>query len=99
MTTKAQYSLNWKRRLPYRGVYSELRLSHIDFSPYLTESEGLEAVYKYAELLGEPITNETAVQINELCGADPFFISCVVQSTYPNRDLTTTEGVRCCLPR
>lgn len=25
--------------------------------------------------------------------ADPFFISCVIQSNCPQRDLTTTEGV------
>ncbi|MCP4606213.1 MAG: hypothetical protein GY847_37840, partial [Proteobacteria bacterium] len=69
------------------------RLSHINFSPYLSESEGLQAVYKYAEFHEEPLTNETAAQINELCMADPFFISCVMDSSYPDRDLTTTEGV------
>ena len=76
------------------GKYLEAgRLSHIDFSPYLTEPEGLQAVYKYAELYGEPINNETAVQINELCMADPFFISCVIQSSYLGRDLTNADGV------
>jgi GTPase SAR1 family protein len=69
------------------------RLSHVNFSPYLTESEGLQAVYKYAAANEEPITNETAVQINQLCMADPFFISCVIESSYPGRDLTTSEGV------
>ncbi len=69
------------------------RLSHVNFSPYLSESEGLEAVYRYAEALDEPITNETAVQINELCMADPFFISCVLESSCPVRDLSSAEGV------
>jgi hypothetical protein len=76
------------------GKYLEAgRLSHIEFSPYLTESEGLQAVYKYADVFDEPMTNETAVQINELCMADPFFISCVIQSSYSGRDLTTADGV------
>lgn len=76
------------------GKYLEAgRLTHINFSPYLTEVEGLQAVYKYAEVYGEPITNESAVQINQLCMADPFFISCVMQSSYPDRDLTNAEGV------
>ncbi|MEZ4863448.1 MAG: hypothetical protein R3C14_19170 [Caldilineaceae bacterium] len=76
------------------GQYLEAgRLTQIEFSPYLTEEEGLQAVYKYAEAYGEPITNETALYINELCMADPFFISCVIQSHYPGRDLTTQEGV------
>ena len=61
--------------------------------PYLTEDEGLQAVYKYAEYYNEPITNDTALQINELCLADPFFISCVIISDYDEKDLTTSDGV------
>ncbi len=69
------------------------RLRPTYFSPYLTEEEGLQAVYKYAELYQEPITNETALQINKLCMADPFFISCVIESDYEGRELTSREGV------
>ncbi len=69
------------------------RLSQIRFSPYLTEDEGLEAVYKYASFYEEPITNDTAMQINKLCMADPFFISCVIVSEYEDKDLTTSKGV------
>jgi hypothetical protein len=69
------------------------RLSHIFFAPYLTQEAGLEAVYRYAEVYAEPITNETALQINELCMADPFFISCVLQSQSTKRDLTQSSGV------
>jgi hypothetical protein len=69
------------------------RLKQVRFSPYLTEDEGLQAVYKYAELYDEPITNDTALQINELCLADPFFISCVIISDYDEKDLTTSDGV------
>jgi hypothetical protein len=49
------------------------RVQQIHFSPYLTPEEGLQAVYRYAQFHEEAITNETAVQINELCMADPFF--------------------------
>ncbi|MCB0063721.1 MAG: hypothetical protein KDE19_16475 [Caldilineaceae bacterium] len=69
------------------------RLSITRFAPYLTPEEGLEAVYKYAEIYQEPITNQSAQQINELCLADPFFISCVILSEFGGKDLTTTEGV------
>ncbi|MEM7538725.1 MAG: restriction endonuclease, partial [Chloroflexota bacterium] len=69
------------------------RLSQIPFSPYLTEKEGLRAVYTYAEVYEEPISNKTALQINKLCHSDPFFISCVVQSNNPTRDLSEPEGV------
>ena len=80
--------------LEIMGKYLEAgRLSAIEFSPYLAEAEGLRAVYQYAAAYQEPLTNATAVQINALCMADPFFISCVIQSNYPQRDLTHTVGV------
>jgi len=69
------------------------RLSISRFSPYLTPEEGLQAVYKYAEVYEQPITNQSAQQINELCMADPFFISCVILSEFSEKDLTTTDGV------
>ncbi len=69
------------------------RLKPLHFSPYLTWDEGLQAVYQYAQFYGEEITNETAVQINELCMADPFFIYCVVHSEFEDKDLTTSSGV------
>ncbi|OEU56317.1 MAG: hypothetical protein BA862_05485 [Desulfobulbaceae bacterium S3730MH12] len=69
------------------------RLKRYRMSPYLPEEEGLQAVYKYAEVYEEPITNQIASQINELCQSDPFFISCVIQSSYEERDLMTQEGV------
>jgi hypothetical protein len=69
------------------------RLKPLHFSPYLTKDEGLQAVYQYADFYEEPITNETAFQINELCMADPFFIYCVIHSESEDKDLTTKEGV------
>ncbi|MEZ4736307.1 MAG: hypothetical protein R3E79_55180 [Caldilineaceae bacterium] len=33
------------------------------------------------------------MQLNTLCRADPFFIACVMHSNYPQRNLTTTQGV------
>ncbi len=69
------------------------RLKRHFINPYLTPEEGLQAVYKYSEYFGVPITNQTADQINRLCMSDAFFISCVIQSEYEDKDLTTREGV------
>lgn len=56
---------NWL--LNIRSKYLEAgHLKQIRFSPYLTKDEGLQAVYQYAQFYEEPITNETALQINEL---------------------------------
>lgn len=84
--------IGWMIRL--MGKYLEAgRLKITEISPMLTGEEGLQAVYKYAEVYDVPITNETAVQINRLCMSDPFFISCVIKSDYENKDLTGEEGV------
>ncbi|MCP4110912.1 MAG: hypothetical protein GY749_36225 [Desulfobacteraceae bacterium] len=69
------------------------RLKRSFLNPYLLPEDGLQAVYKYSEYYGEPITNESAVQINRLCMSDPFFISCVIQSEFEDKYLTTEEGV------
>ncbi|MFO7883727.1 MAG: hypothetical protein R6U68_02805 [Desulfobacteraceae bacterium] len=69
------------------------RLKRFFMNPYLPEEEGLQAVFRYAHYFEEEITNESAAQINQLCQSDPFFISCVIQSDYENKDLTTQEGV------
>ncbi len=69
------------------------RLKRTYMNPYLTNEEGLQAVYKYAQYFEEDITNESATQINQLCQSDPFFISCVIQSDYEGKNLITTDGV------
>ncbi|MCP4110773.1 MAG: hypothetical protein GY749_35475 [Desulfobacteraceae bacterium] len=69
------------------------RLKRTFINPYLLPEHGLQAVYKYAEYLRQPITNESAVQINRLCMSDPFFIYCVIGSEYEDKDLATEEGV------
>jgi hypothetical protein len=83
---------NWLLNI-MKQYFGAGRLKQIRFSPYLTEDEGLQAVYQYAQFYEEPITNETALQINELCLADPFFISCVILNESEGKDLTTSEGV------
>ncbi|MDM8525282.1 hypothetical protein QUF80_18075 [Desulfococcaceae bacterium HSG8] len=69
------------------------RLDEWRINPYLIPEKGLEAVYGYARIYDEPITNETAFLINQLCMSDPFFISCVMQSRQPDRNLATEKGV------
>ena len=67
------------------------RLSEWYLPPYLTSEEGLQAVYTYADVYHEPVTNDTALLMNRLCMSDPFFIACVMQSNYADRDLMTEQ--------
>ena len=69
------------------------RLKRIHMSPYLTEDAGLQAVLRYANYDNSPITIENAALINQLCMSDPFFISCVIQSDYPDKDLCDQEKI------
>jgi len=69
------------------------RLTPYYIEPYLSKEEGLQAVYKYAEVFDENITNKTAEQINELCMSDPFFISRVFKSNCDNKNLAIRQGV------
>jgi hypothetical protein len=63
------------------------------FSPYLEPEEGLEAVKMYSKHFDEQTTEASQKQINALCLSDPFFISCVIQSDFKHKDLTTDQGV------
>ncbi len=69
------------------------RLKRHHMQTSLTEEEGLESVYRYADYFGEPITNESALLINSMTGADPYFISCVMKNDSGEFDLTTRQGV------
>ena len=63
------------------------------FNRLWSENGEVIPFYKYAEFYRQPITNTTALQINRLCMSDPFFISCVMQSVFPGKDLSTEPGV------
>jgi hypothetical protein len=69
------------------------RLRRVFMSPYLDEADGLQAVYKYANADHYPITHENAALVNRLCMSDPFFISCVIQSDYPEKDFCDPDKV------
>jgi len=62
-------------------------------SPYLAPDEGLEAVDVYSKFFDQQTTEASRQQINTLCKSDPYFISCVIQSDFENKDLITEQGV------
>jgi hypothetical protein len=84
--------VGWKIQVMNRDLEAA-RFQITRMSPYLTKQAGLQAVYKYAVFYNQAINNKTAIEINELCMSDPFVISCVIQSEYKNKDLTTRKGV------
>jgi hypothetical protein len=50
-------------------------------------------LYKYSRFFDVPVTEETAYIIINLTEGSPFYISAVIRSGYPDKDLTTIEGL------
>jgi len=82
---------NWLSSLIH--IYLDGRLAPHYFKPYLAPDEGLEAVKACSRFYNQKTNRQSQQQINELCQSDPFFISCVIQSDYENKDLLTEKGV------
>ncbi|MDM8552408.1 class I SAM-dependent methyltransferase, partial [Desulfobacterales bacterium HSG2] len=69
------------------------RLKWTPVSPQLTPDEGMEAVLMYSEYHGVPITERIAMVINSLTQSDPFYISVLFGSDFPEKDFSTIGGV------
>ncbi|MDJ0837685.1 MAG: hypothetical protein QNK37_14310 [Acidobacteriota bacterium] len=60
----------------------------------LNEEDALAAVYNYARIYKQPVTDESAVWLAEACDRDPYAISLMFESEAHPKDLTSIEGVR-----
>ncbi|MDQ1353533.1 MAG: hypothetical protein QG657_3839 [Acidobacteriota bacterium] len=59
----------------------------------MPENEAAETLYNYSRFFQVPVTDETAFLLTGLTEGNPFYISAVIRSHYPGKDLTTLEGV------
>ncbi|MCP4349915.1 MAG: hypothetical protein GY795_30915, partial [Desulfobacterales bacterium] len=69
------------------------RLKKTRVSPKLSFTEGMEAVFKYAEHYKIEITDRSALIMNVLTQSDPFYIATLFRSDWPGRDFSSTEGI------
>jgi hypothetical protein len=65
----------------------------MDFLEPLPEDESIEMVFKYAQFENIPITEATAYLMAKFCEGNPAYISALIRSRYPGKDLTTEDGV------
>ena len=65
----------------------------MDFLEPLPEDETVETVFKYAQLEDVPVTEATAYLIAQTCEGNPAYISSLMRSRCPGKDLMTGEGV------
>jgi hypothetical protein len=75
-----------------RDMFVGGRLKRTPVSPRLAFNEGMEAVYRYAEHYGAPISDKSAYAINVLTKSDPFYISTMFRSDWSQKGFTTVEG-------
>ncbi len=59
----------------------------------MPENEAAETLYKYSRFFEVPVTDETAYLLVGLTEGNPFYISAIIRSTYPDKDLTTLDGL------
>jgi len=59
----------------------------------MPENEAEELLYKYARFFDVPVTEETAFSLVRITEGNPFYISAVIRSDHPGKDLTTIDGL------
>ncbi len=74
-----------RKMLPGRFITRELQA--------LPEDEAVEMIYRYALLEDIPVTTETAYLVASLTEGNPFYISALMRSQYPGKDMVTVAGV------
>jgi hypothetical protein len=59
----------------------------------MPENEATEVLFKYARFFDVPVTEETAFSLVRITEGNPFYISAVIRSDYPGKDLTSIGGL------
>jgi hypothetical protein len=59
----------------------------------MPENEAAETLYKYSRFFRVPVTDETAYLLVGLTEGNPFYISAVIRSAFPGKDLTSLDGL------
>jgi hypothetical protein len=59
----------------------------------MPENEAEELLYKYSRFFDVPVTEETAFSLVRITEGNPFYISAVIRSGYPGKDLTSIDGL------
>ncbi len=63
------------------------------FLKNMPENEAAELLYKYSRFFDVPVSEETAYLLIGLTEGNPFYISAVIRSDCPGKDLTTLDGL------
>jgi hypothetical protein len=59
----------------------------------MPEDEASELLFKYSRFFDVPVTEETAFSLVRVSEGNPFYISSVIRSDYPDKDLAVIDGL------
>jgi hypothetical protein len=82
--------VGWLMNLLNMMLPSRFRYIFLENMP---EDEAVETVFKYSRFFQVPITEETAYLLVQMAERSPFYISSIVRSASPDKDLETIEGM------
>jgi hypothetical protein len=77
------------KMLPARFRYKYLK--------NMPEDEASELLFKYSRYFDVPVTEETAFSLVRISEGNPFYISSVIRSDCPGKDLTSIDGLTAAL--
>jgi hypothetical protein len=64
-----------------------------EFLENMPENEAVEMIYKFSHFFDVPVTEQTAYLMFKQTEGSPFYISSLIRSRFPGKDLTTVKGL------
>ncbi len=82
--------VGWLMNLLAMMLPARFRFKYLQNMP---QDEAVEMIYKYSRFYEVPVTRETVYLMTEIAEGSPFYISAIMLSECPDKDLTTMEGL------
>jgi hypothetical protein len=82
--------VGWLRDMLHTLLPSRFRQYVLENMP---TDEAVEMIYKYSQIMDIPVTEEVVYIMAQLSEGNPFYISALFQSHYPEKDFTTQENL------
>jgi hypothetical protein len=84
--------IGWMTQM-MRDMFVGGRLRENEISSSLTFEEGMTAVYQYANYNQIELSYPLAIVINILAQSNPYYISSILETEWPERDFTSFSGI------
>ena len=65
----------------------------LEFLKNMPEEDIVEMAYKYSDYFGIPVSEETVAMMADLSEGNPFYVSSLFKSSFPDKNLATPEGL------